>query len=105
MAKEQNYPLIFASAYSQQAGTALSEASANGLVSTSRILRSALALWQAHHRALVQQGFTPLNATDYLLKQSEAKHVPPQPQPSFAPQPAPSPFAEQPPMRATANGR
>jgi len=92
MAKAQLYPLIFASAYSQDAGTALSEASANGLIPTSRILRSALALWQAHHRMLVQQGFTPLNATDYLLKQTEAKHAPPQPQPAFAPQPAQSPF-------------
>jgi hypothetical protein len=98
MAKAQLYPLIFASAYSQDAGTALSEASANGLIPTSRILRSALALWQAHHRALVQQGYPPLHATKYLLDQTEAK------QPSAPPQPAPSPFAEQPPMRA-ANGR
>jgi hypothetical protein len=97
MAKEQNYPLIFASAYSQDAGTALSEASAN-LIPTSRILRSALALWQAHHRALVQQGYPPLHATKYLLDQTEAKQSP------APPQPAPSPFAEQPPMRA-ANGR
>ena len=92
MAKEQNYPLIFASAYSQDAGTALSEASANGLVPTSRILRSALALWQAHHRTLVQQGYPPLHATKYLLDQTEAK------QPQSMPQPAPmqSPFAQQP---------
>jgi hypothetical protein len=100
MAKEQNYPLIFASAYSQDAGTALSEASANGLVPTSRILRSALALWQAHHRALVQQGFGPLNATDYLLKQTEAR-----PGQSPAPaQPAPMQSPFQTPMVA-ANGR
>jgi hypothetical protein len=90
MAKEQNYPLIFASAYSQDAGTALSEASAN-LIPTSRILRSALALWQAHHRALVQQGYPPLHATKYLLDQTEAK------QPSAPPQPQ-SPFAQAPPM-------
>ena len=104
MAKEQNYPLIFASAYSQQAGTALSEASANGLVPTSRILRSALALWQAHHRMLVQQGFTPLNATDYLLKQTEAKQAQPQAPPHPAPMQSPFAEQEQPQMRA-ANGR
>jgi hypothetical protein len=103
MAKAQLYPLIFASAYSQDAGTALSEASANGLVPTSRILRSALALWQAHHRWLVSQGHSPLNATDFLLKQTESRQ-PPQPQPAFAPPPAPSPFAEQP-MKVAANGR
>jgi len=96
MAKAQLYPLIFASAYSQDAGTALSEASANGLIPTSRILRSALALWQAHHRWLVSQGHSPLNATDFLLKQTEGRQPPAQP--SFAPGPAPmqSPFAPTP---------
>jgi hypothetical protein len=60
MAKEQNYPLIFASAYSQETGTALSEASASGLIATSRILRSALDLWLSQHRWLRAQGFSPL---------------------------------------------
>jgi hypothetical protein len=95
LAKEQNFPLIFASAYSQDAGTALSEASAN-LIPTSRILRSALALWQAHHRTLVQQGYPPLHATKYLLDQTEAKQA----QPPAPPQPAAmqSPFAQAPPI-------
>jgi hypothetical protein len=96
LAKEQNYPLVFASAYSQDAGNALNEASANGLVPTSRILRSALDLWRWHHRALVQQGFAPLNATDYLLKQTEGKHAPAQPPQPAPMQPMQSPFAPQP---------
>jgi hypothetical protein len=95
-AKEQ-YPFILSGAFSQEAGAAFSEASANGLISTSRILRSAGSLWLAHHRALVQQGFSPLNATDYLLKQTEAKQPPAQPQPSFVP-PMPSPIAPSQPM-------
>jgi hypothetical protein len=85
--KEQNFPLIFASAYSQEAGTALNEASASGLIATSRILRSALDLWLAQHRWLTQQGFSPLDATKYLL---ENKPAPQQAQ--AAPQPFPSPF-------------
>jgi hypothetical protein len=95
MAKAQSYPLIFASAYSQDAGTALSEASANGLIPTSRILRSALALWQAHHRWLVSQGHSPLNATDHLLRQTEGRQ-PVQPQ---------SPFAQPPMNGVAANAR
>jgi hypothetical protein len=88
--KEQNYPLIFASAYSQETGTALSEASAGGLIATSRILRSALDLWLAQHHWLTKQGFSPLDATKYLL---ENKPTQPQPQSANA---FPSPFA--PPM-------
>ena len=89
MPKEQNFPLIFASAYSQDAGTALSEASASGLIATSRILRSALDLWLAQHDWLRKQGFSALDATKYLLEAKPAQ--------SQAPQPFPSPFA-QPPM-------
>ena len=51
----------------------------------SRIVRSALDLWLAQHRWLMQQGFSPLDATKYLL---EAKAA----QPQAAPQPFPSPF-------------
>jgi hypothetical protein len=87
--KAQNFPLLFASAYSQEAGTALNEASASGLIATSRILRSALDLWLAQHQWLTKQGFSNLDATKYLL---EAKSAQPQPQPF------PSPFAQQPPM-------
>jgi hypothetical protein len=107
--KPVEFPLIFSSAFSEQAGAALNEA-ASGAFSLSRIIRSACDVWLGHHRALVAQGFSPLNATDYLLKQTEAKPAqqpaPPQPEPAFVPQPSPtqSPFAEQPPMRA-ANGR
>jgi hypothetical protein len=90
MAKEQNFPLIFASAYAQETGAALNEASANGIITTSRILRSALDLWLAQHRWLTQQGFSSLDATKYLL---EAKPAQPQTRPPFpAPPPMPSPF-------------
>jgi hypothetical protein len=85
MPKEQNYPLIFASAYSQATGTALSEASAGGLIATSRILRSALDLWLAQHRWLTKQGFSALDATKYLLENKPA-------QSQAQPQPFPSPF-------------
>ena len=102
MAKEQNYPLIFASAFSQEAGTALNEASGSGLIPMSRILRSAVDLWRANHRWLMQQGFSALEATRYLLNQTEGKAQPPaQPQPpSFVPPPSPmpSPFAPSQPM-------
>jgi len=84
--KEQNFPLIFASAYSNETGAALSEASAGGLIATSRILRSALDLWLAQHAWLTKQGFSQLDATKYLL---EAKPAQAQP----APPPFPSPFA------------
>jgi hypothetical protein len=94
--KEQLYPLIFASAYSQATGTALNEASAGGLIATSRILRSALDLWLAQHAWLTKQGFSQLDATKYLLENKPAQ---PQGAPSF-----PSPF--QAPMNGVAaNGR
>jgi hypothetical protein len=102
VAKEQNFPLIFASAYSQQTGTALNEASASGIIATSRILRSALDLWLAQHRWLMQQGFSPLDATKYLL---EAKSAQLQPQATVLSS-FPSPFVQQPPMNGVAaNGR
>jgi hypothetical protein len=86
MAKEQNFPLIFASAYAQEAGTALSEASAGGLIATSRILRSALDVWLAQHRWLRQQGFSALDATKFLLENKTAQPMP-APMPPFAPPP------------------
>jgi hypothetical protein len=106
MAKEQKYPLIFASAFSQEAGTALNEASGGGIVQMSRILRSAVDLWRANHRWLMQQGYPPLEATRRLLDQTE-KPAPVQahqPQPTFVPQPMQSPFAPMP-MNGTANVR
>ena len=86
MAKEQNFPLIFASSYSNETGVALNEASASGLIATSRILRSALDLWLAQHAWLRKQGFSALDATKYLL---EAKPAQAQTQ---APSGFPSPF-------------
>jgi hypothetical protein len=99
VAKPVEFPLIFSSAFSEQAGAELNAAAA-GAFSLSRIIRSGCELWRAHHRALVAQGFSPLHATKYLLDQTETKQAQPpaqpQPQPSFAPQPAPSPFAQAP---------
>jgi hypothetical protein len=92
MPKEIKYPLIFASAFSQEQGAALNEASASGLVQMSRILRSAVDLWRAHHAWLRSQGYSALTATEYLLKQTEVKQGQAQPPPSFAPPPSPSPF-------------
>ena len=92
MPKEQKYPLIFASAFSQEAGAALNVASADGLIQMSRILRSAVDLWRAHHQHLMLQGHGALDATNFLLRQTEAKHA----QTQVPPQPAPSPFAPPP---------
>jgi hypothetical protein len=105
--KQQTYPFVFASAFSQEASTALNEASGGGIVPMSRILRSAVDLWRANHRWLVQQGYSSLEATRRLLDQTEKPaQAQSQPQPAFAPQPAPmqSPFAQEP-MKVAANGR
>jgi hypothetical protein len=106
VAKQQIYPFAFTSAYTQEAGEYFSVADADGLIPDARLLRSAWDDWRAKHRWLMAQGHTALNASLFLLSQTETKPAQPpaQPQPGFAPQPAPSPFAEQPPMRA-ANGR
>src|SRR5215831_3692566 len=108
MPKEQNFPLIFASAYSQEAGTALNEASGSGLIPMSRILRSSVDLWRANHRWLMQQGFSALEATRYLLNQTEGKaqpSAPPQPQAGLVPPPSPMQSPFQAPMKVAANGR
>jgi hypothetical protein len=102
MAKPIEFPLIFSSAFSEQAGKQLNEAT-SGAYSLSRIIRSACDIWLGHHRTLVAQGFDPLRATKNLLDSTE-KPAQPAPQPSFAPQPAPSPFAEQP-LKTGTNGR
>jgi hypothetical protein len=99
VAKAQVFPFIFSSAFTAETGAWLNEA-ASGAFANSRIIRAAVDQLRMQHGTLVRQGLSALNATDYLLKQIEG--MPAQPQPSFAP--APSPFAEQPPMR-TANGR
>jgi hypothetical protein len=101
VAKEPRYPLVFASAYSQQTGDGFAVA-ASDIIPLSRLLRSCATLWLANHQWLMSQGFSPLEATRRLLAQTEGKQ--PEPQPSFAPQPAPSPFAQEP-MKVAANGR
>jgi len=85
--EQQGYPFIVSGTVSSEANTALNEASASGIIAMSRIVRSALDLWLAQHRWLMQQGFSPLDATKYLL---EAKSA--QPQPPVAPPSFPSPF-------------
>jgi hypothetical protein len=97
VARQPIYPFVFSGAFSKEAAEGFSQAGANGIVPISRIMRSAAALWLAHHKWLLSQGYNALTATDHLLKQTEGQMpAPPQPQPSFAPQPAPSPFAQPP---------
>jgi hypothetical protein len=88
--KQQTYPFVFASAFSAEASTALNEASGSGIVPMSRILRSAVDLWRANHRWLMQQGYSSLEATRRLLDQTE-KPAQAQPQPQA---PFPSPLAQ-----------
>ena len=105
MAKAQAYPFIFSSAFTAETGAWLSEA-ANGAFSISRIIRASVDQLRMQHRTLVAQGFSSLNATDYLLKQMEGTPAqsPAQPQPQPSAQPFPSPF--QAPMNGVAaNGR
>lgn len=89
MPKQQTYPFVFASAFSQEASTALNEASGSGIVPMSRLLRSAVDLWCANHRWLREQGYSSLEATRRLLDQTEK---PTTAQPQAQPQPFPSPF-------------
>jgi hypothetical protein len=104
---KQTFPLLYTGAYSREQGAALNEAT-GGLIPMSRLLRSAVDLWRSHHAYLVQQGYAPLDATRYLLNQTE-KPAQPQAQPQ-APQPSPlpqpmqpmSPFQHQPPIRGAA---
>ena len=84
--EQQGYPFIVSGTVSPEANTGLNEASASGMIATSRIVRSAVNSWLAQHRWLMQQGFSALDATKYLL---EAKPAQPQPQ---APSGFPSPF-------------
>ena len=86
MAKAQAYPFIFSSAFTAETGAWLSEA-ASGAFANSRIIRAAVDQLRMQHGTLVRQGLSPLNATDYLLKQIEGNA-----QPQAAPQPFPSPF-------------
>jgi hypothetical protein len=96
MAKEQNYPLIFASAYSQEAGDGFSVAGGDGIIRTSEMLRSAGDMWLAQHRWLMAQGYPPLEATRHLIDQTK-KLAQPQAQAQPVPPPFPSPpFAQQP---------
>lgn len=96
MAKAQAFPFIFSSAFTAETGAWLSEAG-SGAFANSRIIRAAVDQLRMQHGALVRQGLSPLNATDYLLKQIEG--MPAQAQPSA--QPFPSPFA-QPPLNGVA---
>jgi hypothetical protein len=102
MAKPITYPFVFAASFSAEDGAWFSEAGENGFagISISRLIRAGVTQLRVQHRHLTSQGYRPLDATLYLLRQIEAKPA----QPPAPPQPAPSPFAEQPPMRA-ANGR
>ena len=88
-AKEQ-YPFIFSGAFSQEASDGFSVASSNNKIRMSRILRSAGDMWLIWHRALTARGYSPLDATEYLLNQTETKQV----QPPAQPQPAPPPFPQ-----------
>jgi hypothetical protein len=101
VAKQPIYPFAFTSAYSQEAGEYFSVADANGLIPNARLLRSAWDDWRAKHRWLMSQGHSALNASLYLLSQSENSQpqaAPPQPAPM------PSPFGQAP-MGVAANGR
>jgi hypothetical protein len=89
----RTYPFVFASAFSAEASTALNEASGSGIVPMSRILRSAVDLWRANHRWLMQQGYSSLEATRRLLDQTD-KPAQAQPQAQPSGQPFPPPFAE-----------
>jgi hypothetical protein len=86
--EQQGYPFIVSGTVSPEANTALNEASGSGIIAMSRIVRSALDLWLAQHRWLMQQGFSPLDATKYLLeaKAAQSQAAPPQfPSPFQAP--------------------
>ena len=90
MAKEQkqNYPFVFASAYSSEVGDGFAVAACD-IIPLSRLLRSCAALWLANHQALMRQGYSPLDATRYLLAQTENKAQ----QQQFPSPPPMSPFA------------
>jgi hypothetical protein len=59
VAKEPRFPLVFASAYSQQTGDGFAVA-ASDIIPLSRLLRSCATLWLANHQWLMSQGFSPL---------------------------------------------
>jgi hypothetical protein len=99
--QKQRYPLVFASAYPPEVGDGFSVAACD-IIPLSRLLRSCAALWLANHQALMRQGYSPLDATRYLLAQTEGKQAQPPAQPNFAPMQ--SPFQQQPLMTGT-NGR
>jgi hypothetical protein len=88
VAKAQAFPFIFSSAFTAETGAWLSEAG-SGAFAISRIICASVDQLRMQHGALVRQGLSPLNATDYLLKQIEG--MPAQPLPQAAPQ-FPSPF-------------
>jgi len=106
--QKQNYPLVFASAYPPEVGDGFSVAACD-IIQLSRLLRSCAALWLANHQALMRQGYSPLDATRYLLAQTENRQPPAQPQPNFAPPPSPMPsplpFAPPPINGAPQHGR
>jgi hypothetical protein len=96
-------PFVFTVQFSPEAGTGLGAARGRAKrIHISDIVRSAVDLWLANHRWMMQQGYSALDATDYLIAHTEAKQA----QPPAPPQPAPmpSPFAQMP-MNGTANGR
>ena len=105
-------PFIFSGAFSEEAAADFSEASANGLVRHSMLMRDSGDLWRVYYRWLRQQGYAPLSATEYLHKlienmvaQMQAQpQAQPQP-PSFVPPPAPTPSPFQATMKVAANGR
>jgi hypothetical protein len=85
--KERGFPFIFSGAFSEAAATDFSEASANGLVPHSRLVRAGGDLFRVYYRALRQQGYSPLDATHVVLKQIESMLAQMQPQPQAQPQP------------------
>jgi hypothetical protein len=91
VSRKQNFPYVHASGYSDEAEAGFNAAT-GGIVQISKILQNAGDLWVAYHQRLMLQGYTPLDATNYLLKQKWLQQVQAQPQPQPAPQPFPSPF-------------
>jgi hypothetical protein len=96
-------PFVFTVQFSPEAGTALGVARGRAKrIHISDIVRSAVDLWLANHRWMMQQGYSALDATDYLIAHGEAEQAQPQPMPQ--PAPMPSPFGQAP-MGVAANGR
>jgi hypothetical protein len=102
VSRKQNFPYVHASGYSNEAEAGFNVARGVS-VQISKILQNAGDLWVAYHQRLMLQGYSPLDATDYLLKQKWLQQGQAQPQPAAPP--FPSPFQAPNMNGVAANGR